>query len=120
MLKKVHIKNFKSLKDVTLELGRNNVLVGPNMSGKSNFLDFFKFVQDLVMPSQGMQSGVSNALNPRGGFGKTAWGGGEESPVIHFTLVGTNLQGKQKLDWTYELELLGNVWGSAQVSGKTL
>ena len=38
MLQKVSIQNFKSLKDVTLELQKVNLLIGPNNSGKSNFL----------------------------------------------------------------------------------
>ena len=38
MLRKVRIQNFKSLKDVTLELQKVNLLIGPNNSGKSNFL----------------------------------------------------------------------------------
>ncbi|WP_460967642.1 AAA family ATPase [Spirosoma migulaei] len=38
MLKRVSIQNFKSLKDVTLELQKVNLLIGPNNSGKTNFL----------------------------------------------------------------------------------
>ena len=38
MLQKVSIQNFKSLKNVTLELQKVNLLIGPNNSGKSNFL----------------------------------------------------------------------------------
>ncbi|MCU0470503.1 MAG: AAA family ATPase [Arcicella sp.] len=38
MLQKVSIQNFKSLKDVTLDLQKVNLLIGPNNSGKSNFL----------------------------------------------------------------------------------
>lgn len=38
MLQKVSIQNFKSLKDVTLELQKVNLFIGPNNSGKSNFL----------------------------------------------------------------------------------
>jgi len=39
MLKRLHITNFKSLADVTIELPRFAVLFGPNAAGKSNFLD---------------------------------------------------------------------------------
>jgi len=120
MLKRVHIKNFKSFRDAKLELGRNNVLVGPNMSGKSNFLDFFMFIQDLLVPRSGMHPGVQNALNPRYGFRRVAWNGGEENPVIHFTLEGESVQNKQQFDWQYELELLGNQWGGAQVLNESL
>ncbi len=38
MLQRVRIQNFKSLKDVTLDLQKVNLFIGPNNSGKSNFL----------------------------------------------------------------------------------
>ncbi|MYK92505.1 ATP-binding protein, partial [Candidatus Poribacteria bacterium] len=37
-LEKVHIKNYRSLRNVTLPLKPLTVLVGPNASGKSNVL----------------------------------------------------------------------------------
>jgi predicted ATPase len=43
MLQKVSIQNFKSLKDVTLELQKVNLLIGPNNTGKSNFLKALDF-----------------------------------------------------------------------------
>ena len=39
MIREIQIKNFKSLDDVTLELGRVNVLIGANGCGKSNILE---------------------------------------------------------------------------------
>jgi predicted ATPase len=39
MLKRLHVTNFKSLADMTIELPRFTVLFGPNAAGKSNFLD---------------------------------------------------------------------------------
>lgn len=38
MIDRIHFENFKSLKNVTLELGRLTVLVGPNGCGKSSVL----------------------------------------------------------------------------------
>ena len=35
MIRKVHIANFKSIPDLTLDLGRVTVLIGANGSGKS-------------------------------------------------------------------------------------
>ena len=43
MLKRVHIQNFKSLKDVTLDLQKVNLLIGPNNSGKTNFLKALEY-----------------------------------------------------------------------------
>lgn len=39
MLRRVHIRNFKSLRDVEVELKPLTAIFGPNASGKSNFLD---------------------------------------------------------------------------------
>ncbi len=44
MLKRVSIQNFKSLKDVTLDLQPVNLLIGPNNSGKTNFLKALEFL----------------------------------------------------------------------------
>lgn len=39
MITKVHIKNFKSIEDLSLSLGRVNVLIGENGCGKTNILE---------------------------------------------------------------------------------
>lgn len=44
MLKRVSIQNFKSLKNVTLDLQKVNLLIGPNNSGKSNFLKALEYM----------------------------------------------------------------------------
>jgi len=36
MVKEIQITNYKSIVDLTLELGRFNVIIGTNGSGKSN------------------------------------------------------------------------------------
>lgn len=43
MLHKVIIKNFKSLRNVELDLQKVNLLIGTNNSGKSNFLKALKY-----------------------------------------------------------------------------
>ena len=39
MLEKLYVKTFKSLEDVTVDLGQVNVFIGANGSGKSNLLE---------------------------------------------------------------------------------
>jgi len=46
MIKRLQVKNYKSLKDLDLELNRTNILVGPNMSGKSNLIDITYYVRN--------------------------------------------------------------------------
>ncbi|MFZ2616532.1 MAG: AAA family ATPase, partial [Anaerolineae bacterium] len=38
MLTNIHIRNFKKLDDVSFELGKSVVLIGPNNSGKTTAL----------------------------------------------------------------------------------
>jgi predicted ATPase len=51
-LKEVSITNFKSLKNVHVSLRKFNVLVGPNGSGKTNFIEFFKFLKKALSEIQ--------------------------------------------------------------------
>lgn len=39
MIREIQIKNFKSIRELTVELGRVNVLIGENGGGKSNILE---------------------------------------------------------------------------------
>lgn len=67
----VRAKNFRSLRDVEVELQPLNVLVGPNASGKSNFLDLIAFLGDAV------REDLRPAIERRGGFEHVAFRGGE-------------------------------------------
>lgn len=62
MLRRVHIRNYKSIAESTVELGSLNVLVGLNGAGKSNFLDALSFVRDCLDDS------VEVAFRNRGGI----------------------------------------------------
>ena len=44
MIEKIHIKNFKSIYDLEIEVGRVNLFIGENGSGKSNLLEALVFV----------------------------------------------------------------------------
>jgi predicted ATPase len=47
-LDSITIKGFKSIKDIKdLRLGDRNILIGANGAGKSNFINFFKFLKSL-------------------------------------------------------------------------
>lgn len=55
-------KNFKKCGDI--KLSPRLFLIGPNASGKSNFLDIFRFLRDLCVPKGG---GLRYAVESRGG-----------------------------------------------------
>jgi len=45
MIEKIHIQNFKSIYDLELEVGRVNLFIGENGSGKSNILEALVFIK---------------------------------------------------------------------------
>lgn len=61
LVREVSIKNYKSIRKLTLELGRVNVLIGANGSGKSNILEA------IALGSAGARNKLDNEyLVPRG------------------------------------------------------
>jgi len=48
MLKKLEALNYRCLRHINCDLGNFHILVGPNASGKSTFLDAIGFLSDLV------------------------------------------------------------------------
>lgn len=58
----LELANFKSFKDINVSLGDYNVLIGGNASGKSNFIQIFKFIKDIS------QYGLDNAISMQGGL----------------------------------------------------
>jgi predicted ATPase len=90
MIKEVKIRNFKCLRDLKLELRSRNVLIGPNKSGKSSFLDAFGFIWHAITLGD-----IVKPLDDRGGFASVFWRG------KHFTTLRT--------DDFIEFELSGEV-----------
>ncbi len=52
MIKRITIKNFRSLKDVTVDLENVNLFIGPNNSGKSNFFKALEFLSDFRLEQE--------------------------------------------------------------------
>jgi predicted ATPase len=55
------VSNFKSFKDLDLNLGRFNVVIGANASGKSNFVEIFKFLKSVE------ENSIEDAVSLHGG-----------------------------------------------------
>jgi len=47
MIERIHIQNFKSIQSLELDMRPLNVLIGANGAGKSNFISFFKLVNQI-------------------------------------------------------------------------
>jgi predicted ATPase len=82
-LKQIDISGYKSIESMPkpLELGRINVLIGANGSGKSNLLSFFKLLKSL--PGGDLQNYVNQK---EGGANNILHYGAKRTPKIHATL----------------------------------
>jgi len=61
-IKRIEIVNYKSFKDFKIELDKFNVLIGANASGKSNFIQLFAFIRNII------NYGLDNAISLQGGI----------------------------------------------------
>ena len=116
MIRRLHVKNFRSLRDVTLEPGLLNVFVGPNSSGKSNYIDSLKFLTDLA------KFGLSHAFSERGGFTEVFWKGTSTPDIISFDASFDVLveSSPKPLRFDYVLEVLGSRTGLLTVKRELL
>jgi len=48
LLERIEIKNYKSIRDASLDLRNVNIFIGANNAGKSNFLDFINFHHRII------------------------------------------------------------------------
>jgi len=69
MISRIEVLNFRCLRYIRQSLGRFHVLVGPNASGKTTFLDVIGFVSDLV--SEGLDYAVGKRTT---NFRDLVWG----------------------------------------------
>ena len=57
-IRRLHLRNWKNFLDVEVAIEDRVFLVGPNASGKSNFLDVFRFLRDLASTGGGFQDAI--------------------------------------------------------------
>lgn len=60
-ISKVQLRNFRSFHEASIELGKFNVVIGANASGKSNLIQFVKFLRDI------RSFGIDDAISMQGG-----------------------------------------------------
>jgi predicted ATPase len=103
----IKVSNFKSFKDLDLNLGRFNVVIGANASGKSNFVEIFKFLRTLERENLddaiSLHAGRDSILNKKLGFSEPMrmratsdrqmpWPGGWANIQLHETIYDFCLQ----------------------------
>lgn len=80
-LAKVEVRNYRSLANVSLDVGPVNVLFGPNGAGKSTFLDTIWFFRDCTIRGVELASSTRNH-----GIG-ILWDGADEGDNVSISLA---------------------------------
>jgi predicted ATPase len=99
---RLELANWKNFKAVSVVLDQRTFFLGPNASGKSNLLDAFRFLRDLVVAGGGLQE----AVRSRGGVGELrAFAATSNVNLRLLVEIGDDETPNQ---WTYELLFRAN------------
>lgn len=96
-LEKLTVKNFKSIREQTLMLGFLNIFIGGNGSGKSNLIEVFRFLREIVNQNLGGYTAI------KGGADTLLYFGRKKSPEMAFFLEF----GEGSTSNAYEVKLRG-------------
>lgn len=94
---KLRLANWRNFREANIELQRRTILVGPNASGKSNFLDAFKFLRDVAA----IGGGFEPAIRRRSGVTSLRCLAARRYPDVEIKVEVRNLGGVHR--WRYTL-----------------
>lgn len=94
----VTLKNWRNFRGIDVDLGDRVFLVGPNASGKSNFLDVFRFLRDIAKQGGGLQKAVSD----RGGLSKIRCLSARTDPDVEIEIYLSESFGEPPV-WKYAI-----------------
>ena len=97
--RKLRLQNWKNFASVDVAVQDRLFLVGPNASGKSNFLDVFRFLRDLASSGGGFQEAVGR----RGGISAVRCLAARKNPDIEIQVELEEEEDGSR--WEYELAL---------------
>lgn len=98
LVSRVHLSNWKNFRSCDVDLSGRTFIVGANASGKSNFLDVFRFLHDITKVGGGLQMAVAS----RGGMRKVMCLAARQDAAVEIGIVF-----RESVDspvaWTYNL-----------------
>lgn len=105
-INKLIVKNYKSLKDFSLEMKPFMVFIGPNNAGKSNILDCLRFLSEFGRKGDEGR----RAVVERGGFQQIVYDG-DGSNTITIEVQGLLGLKNNEISYIYHIELSGEKTG---------
>lgn len=110
LISHLRIKNWRNFRQAAVALRERQFLVGPNASGKSNFLDVFRFLRDIAKAEGG---GLQKALKDRGGVSKVRCLAARTDPTIEIEVTFAENPGGPAI-WIYALGIRQETRGLRQ------
>src|SRR5215216_4323640 len=99
IISRLRAKNWRNFRSLDVALRERQFVVGPNASGKSNFLDIFRLLRDIAKPEGG---GLQKALKDRGGISKVRSLSARKGPDVTIEIQLAESPGARS-EWKYEL-----------------
>jgi len=96
-ISQLKLTNWKNFTSVDVAIGRRLFLIGPNASGKSNFLDVFRFLRDIST------DGLRNAVDSRGGVSSIR---SLSARKMNRVMIDVSLHNGPQDRWRYKLVFL--------------
>ncbi|RLL90884.1 hypothetical protein BG32_10200 [Mesotoga sp. HF07.pep.5.2.highcov] len=100
------VRNWRNFREIDVDLTRRVFLVGPNASGKSNFLDVLRFLRDIAKSGGGLQEALTN----RGGISKVRCLSARRSSDVQISITLSDDQRKEE-KWRYSLGITRETGG---------
>jgi predicted ATPase len=97
---RVRLKNWRNFRTFDVPLRDITYILGPNASGKSNFMDAFRFLRDVSKPSGG---GLQSAVIARGGISKLRCLHARKDPEICIDIELSDSSDDSVPEWRYIL-----------------
>ncbi len=99
MIKRLIVKNWRNFRELDVPLRERQFVVGANASGKSNLLDIFRFLRDIVKAEGG---GLQKAVKDRGGVSKIRCLAARQDPEIEIEIhLADNAESSET--WRYAI-----------------
>ena len=99
MIKRLIVKNWRNFRELDVPLRERQFIVGANASGKSNLLDIFRFLRDIVKAEGG---GLQKAVKDRGGVSKIRCLAARQDPEIEIEIhLADNAESSET--WRYAI-----------------
>lgn len=125
MIDRITIRDFKSFRDVTVDLGGLNLFVGTNASGKSNFFDALRVLQGIgngftvseILDGKPRSATSEVREGIRGGSAEACFRGPDPPETFSITAAGRLNAGKAARRWQYSVTVSP---GSGRVEAESL